>query len=160
METLKTKNRATSTFLTKLLKNESLLWSLLFRIKLIHYSFKELRSLFFALCLYLQTNIEIWCLTILLKTGNIVHELVTESFTKQKARLTIVHERLFSINRLVPLLIIPSFTNKLIVGKKITNTGYGWRPFHSAQSIELSKSSSACGWYVVTSLWKKRVVVL
>ena len=121
---------------------------------------RNYEAFFFALCLYLQTNIEIWCLTILLKTGNIVHELVTESFTKQKARLTIVHERLFSINRLVPLLIIPSFTNKLIVGKKITNTGYGWRPFHSAQSIELSKSSSACGWYVVTSLWKKRVVVL
>jgi hypothetical protein len=33
----------------------------------------------------------------------IVHELVTESFTNQKTRLTIVHERLFSINRLVPL---------------------------------------------------------
>ena len=58
---------------------------------------------FFALCLYLQKNIEIWCLTLLLKTGNIVHELVTESFTNQKTRLTIVHERLFSINRLVPL---------------------------------------------------------
>jgi hypothetical protein len=34
---------------------------------------------------------------------NIVYELVTESFTNQKTRLTIVHERLFSINRLVPL---------------------------------------------------------
>jgi hypothetical protein len=103
METLKTKNRVTSTFLTKLLKNKSLLWSLLFRIKFINYSFKELRSPFFALCLYLQKNIEMWCLTSLLKTGNIVHELVTESFTNQKTRLTIVHERLFSINRLVPL---------------------------------------------------------
>jgi hypothetical protein len=51
--------------------------------KLINYSFKELRSLFFALCLYLQKNIEIWCLTLLLKTGNIVHELVTELFTNQ-----------------------------------------------------------------------------
>jgi hypothetical protein len=30
---------------------------------------------------------------------------LTESFTNQKTRLTIVHERLFSINRLVPLLI-------------------------------------------------------
>jgi hypothetical protein len=58
---------------------------------------------FFALCLYLLKNIEIWCLALLLKTGNIVHELVTESFTNQKTRLTIVHERLFSINRLVPL---------------------------------------------------------
>jgi hypothetical protein len=53
----------------------------------------------FALCLYIQKNIEIWYLTLLLKTGNIVHELVTESFTNQKTRLTIVHERLFSINR-------------------------------------------------------------
>ena len=53
---------------------------------------------FLALCLYLQKNIEIWCLTLLLKTGNIVHELLTESFTNQKTRLTIVHERLFSIN--------------------------------------------------------------
>ena len=52
---------------------------------------------FFALCLYLQKNIEIWCLTLLLKTGNIVHELVTESFTNQKTRLTIVHERLFRL---------------------------------------------------------------
>jgi hypothetical protein len=103
METLKTKNRVKSTFLTKLLKNVSLLWSLLFRIKFINYSFKELRSLFFALCLYLQKNIEIWCLTLLLKSGNIVHELVTESFTNQKTRLTIVHERLFSINLLVLL---------------------------------------------------------
>jgi hypothetical protein len=58
---------------------------------------------FFALCLYLQKNIEIWCLTLLLKSGNIVHELVTESFTNQKTRLTIVHERLFSINLLVLL---------------------------------------------------------
>jgi hypothetical protein len=58
---------------------------------------------FFALCLYLQKNTEIWRLTLLLKTGNIVHELVTESFTNQKTRLTIVHERLFSINRLVSL---------------------------------------------------------
>jgi hypothetical protein len=40
---------------------------------------------FFALCLYLQKNIEIWCLTLLLKSGNIVHE------------------RLFSINLLVLL---------------------------------------------------------
>ena len=74
-------------------------------IKLINYSFKELQSLFFALCLYLQKNFEIWCLTLLLKTGNIVHELVTESFTNQKTRLTIVHERFFSINRLVLLII-------------------------------------------------------
>jgi hypothetical protein len=37
----------------------------------------------FAFCLYLQKNIEILCLTLLLKTGNIVHELVTESFTNQ-----------------------------------------------------------------------------
>ena len=44
--------------------------------------------LFFALCLYLQKNIEIWCLALLSKTGNIVHELVTESFTNQKTRLT------------------------------------------------------------------------
>jgi hypothetical protein len=51
---------------------------------LINYSFKELRSLFLALCLYLQKNIEIWCLTLLLKTGNIVHELITESFTNKK----------------------------------------------------------------------------
>jgi hypothetical protein len=32
------------------------------------------------------------------------NQLVTESFTNQKTRLTIVHERLFSINRLVPLM--------------------------------------------------------
>ena len=79
----------------QIIEKMSLLWSLLFRIKFINYSFKELRSLFYALCLYLQKNIEIWCLTLLLKTGNIVHELVTESFTNQKTRLTIVHERLF-----------------------------------------------------------------
>jgi hypothetical protein len=56
METLKAKNRVTSTFLTKLLKNESLLWSLLFRIKFINYSFKELRS-FFLLYAYIYKRI-------------------------------------------------------------------------------------------------------
>ena len=61
---------------------------------------------FFCFMLIFTKNIEIWCLTLLLKTGNIVHELVTESFTNQKTRLIIVHERLFSINRLVPLHII------------------------------------------------------
>ena len=35
--------------------------------------------------------------------GRTPNELVTESFTNQKTRLTIVHERLFSINRLVLL---------------------------------------------------------
>jgi hypothetical protein len=33
----------------------------------------------FALCLYLQKNIEIWCLTLLLKTGNIVHVAIQTS---------------------------------------------------------------------------------
>jgi hypothetical protein len=97
----------------QIIEKMSLLWSLLFRIKFINYSFKELRSLFYALCLYLQKNIEIWCLTLLLKTGNIVHELVTESFTNQKTRLTIVHERLFSINRLVSL-VSPISTKRTI----------------------------------------------
>jgi hypothetical protein len=45
--------------------------------------------------------------------GNIVHELVTESFTNQKTRLTIVHERLFSINRLVSL-VSPISTKRTI----------------------------------------------
>jgi hypothetical protein len=61
-----------------------------------------------------QKNIEIWCLTLLLKTGNIVHELVTESFTNQKTRLTIVHERLFSINRFKRQLTEYSDSNSLL----------------------------------------------
>ena len=74
-----------------------------FELNLLIIHLRNYEAFFFALCLYLQKNIEIWCLTLLLKTGNIVHELVTESFTNQKPRLTIVHKRLFSINRLVPL---------------------------------------------------------
>ena len=84
METLKTENSVTSMFLTKLLKKLFCYEVYSFELNLLIIHLRNYEAFFFALCLYLQKNIEIWCLILLLKTGNIVHELVTESFTNQK----------------------------------------------------------------------------
>ena len=117
-----------------------MLWSLLFRIHLLIIHLRNYEA-FFCFMLIFKKDIEIWCLALLLKTGNIVHELVTESFTNQKTRLTIVHERLFSINRLVPLDIF--YSKKKLQGTRCqSQICHLFRMVHDSLSYKMSFSNT------------------
>jgi hypothetical protein len=105
METLKTKNRVTSTFLIKLLKNESLLWSLVFRIQFIIYSFIKgtTKALF---CFMLIFTKEYWNLVSFLTFKNRKYRTRTSNRIVHESKKPINNRtrRLFSINRLIPLI--------------------------------------------------------
>ena len=75
------------------------------------------------------------------RTSNrIVHE--AKNTINNRTRTTFIDQPVSP-----PVLIIPSFTNKLILGRKITNTGYWWR------FIVLSPQSCPIRHQLVADMW-------